>query len=140
MTAAQKFSTAEPLDFNTFGFDTAFKWHGLSVTGEYFAGEADGQTSGHKLRAEGFYAQAGYFVIPKKVELAYRYSYLDPNRDVTNDQWVENSAAASWYINNHNLKLQADYTNVHKQAAIASTSGKNATDDQQVRFQAQILF
>jgi hypothetical protein len=36
--------------------------------------------------------------------------------------------------------LQADYTNVHKQAFIASTSEKNAADDQHVRFQAQILF
>lgn len=140
MAAAQKFTAGEPLDFNTFGVDTAFKWQGLFVTGEYFAGEAKGQVSKHKLRAEGFYAQAGYFVIPKEVELAYRYSYLDPNSDATNDHWVENSAAASWYINKHNLKLQADYTNVHKQAAIASTSGKNPTDDHQVRFQAQILF
>jgi phosphate-selective porin OprO and OprP len=140
MTTAQKFSTGEPLDFNTFGVDTAFKWQGLSATGEYFTGEAKGQVSKHTLRSEGFYAQAGYFVIPKEVELAYRYSYLDPNRTAGNDHWVENAAAVSWYINKHNLKLQADYTNVHKQAAIASTSGKNATDDQQVRFQAQILF
>ncbi|HXE96476.1 MAG TPA: porin [Dongiaceae bacterium] len=140
MTATQKFSAGEPLDFNTFGVDTAFKWQGLSVTGEYLAGEAKGQVSKHKLRAEGFYAQAGYFVIPNKVELAYRYSYLDPNRDASNDHWVENAAAVSWYINKHNLKLQADYTNVHKQSAIASTSGNNATDDQQVRVQAQILF
>ncbi len=140
MTAAQKFSSGEALDFNSFGVDTVFKWHGLSATGEYFFGQAEGQTSGHKLRAEGFYGQVGYFVIPQKVELAYRYSYLDPNRDIANDHWVENSIAASWYINNHNLKLQADYTNVHKQAAIASTSGIHPTDDQQVRFQAQILF
>ncbi|MBT1072862.1 porin [Pelotalea chapellei] len=140
MTASQKFSAGESLDFNTFGIDTAFKWRGLSVTGEYFSGEADGQQSRHKLRAEGFYAQAGYFVIPKKVELAYRFSYLDPNRDVLNDHWTENAVAASWYINNHNLKLQADYTNVHKQSGIASTKGANPTDDNQVRFQAQILF
>ena len=140
MITAQKFAAGEALDFNTYGVDAAFKWQGLSVTGEYFAGEAEGQSSGHKLRAEGAYAQAGYFVVPKKIELAYRLSYLDPNRDVSNDHWVENSAAASWYINGNNIKLQADYTNVHKQGAIASTSGTHATDDQQYRFQAQILF
>jgi phosphate-selective porin OprO/OprP len=140
MRTAQRFGASEPLDFNTFGIDSAFKWHGVSVSGEYFAAQAKGQTTHHLLRAEGFYAQAGYFVIPKQVEIAYRYSYLDPNRDVTNVHCVENSAAISWYINNNNLKLQADYTNVHKQATIASTSGVNPTDDQQVRFQAQILF
>lgn len=140
MPPAQKFVAPEQLDFNTFGIDGAFKWQGLSVTGEYFAAQAKGQTSHHTLRAEGFYAQAGYFIIPKQVELAYRYSYLDPNRDISNCHWVENSAAVSWYISNNNLKLQADYTNVHKQAAIASTGGANPTDDQQIRFQAQILF
>ena len=143
MTAAQKFNTTEAIDFNTYGVDTVFKWRGLSVTGEYFRGYAEGQTTTHKLNAEGFYGQAGYFILPKKVELAYRYSYLDPNQSTTKDHWTENTAAVSWYINNHNLKLQADYTNVHKQSNIASVnSGPNAkaSDDQQVRFQAQILF
>lgn len=140
MTAAQKLSASEAIDFSTYGIDAAFKWRGLSATGEYFSGDADGQKSGHRLHAEGFYAQTGYFVIPKQVELAYRYSYLDPNHNVSNDHWIENTVAASWYINNHNLKLQTDYTKVHKQSAIASTSGKNGTDDNQIRFQAQIVF
>lgn len=137
---ARKFNGSEPIDFNNFGIDAIFKWQGLSIQGEYLFGQAEGQQTKNKLRAEGFYGQAGYFVIPKQVELAYRYSYLDPNRDVTNDHWVENTGAVSWYINKHFLKLQADYTNVHKQAAIASTKGANATDDKQIRFQAQILF
>jgi len=140
--AVLKISTAEAIDINTAGADAVFKWLGFSATGEYFFAEAAGQTTKRKLRAEGFYAQAGYFVIPKKVELAYRYSYIDPNRDVVNDHWVENTGAVSWYVNNHNLKVQADYTNVHRQAAIASTTktGGTATDDQQVRFQVQMLF
>ncbi|MBW4055502.1 MAG: porin [Proteobacteria bacterium] len=137
---ARTFSTAESIDFTTFGVDTAFKWKGFSATGEYFKGFAEGQTTKHNLIAEGFYGQAGYFVIPKKVELAYRYSYFDPNHIASNDHWVENTAAVSWYINNHNLKLQADYTNIHKQAAISFNKGPHATDDQQVRFQAQMLF
>lgn len=137
---AQKISAAEPIDFNTYGVDSAFKWQGFSAVGEYFKGIAKGQTTGHKLTADGFYAQAGYFVIPKKVELAYRYSQLDPNKGVSNDHSIENSAAVSWYINKHNLKLQADYTDIHKQAAISFNKGPKATDDQQIRFQAQMIF
>jgi len=138
--AAKKIDANEAVDFNTAGVDAVFKWRGFSAQGEYFTGQADGQTSSNIVRAEGFYLQAGYFVIPKKLELAARYAYLDPNRDVANDHWIESTGAVSWYINNHSLKLQADYTDVHRQAAIASTSGRNATDDQQVRFQAQIMF
>lgn len=137
---ARQIGTSEAVDYNTAGFDAAFKWRGLSAQGEYFIGQADGQTSHNTARAQGFYAQAGYFVIPKQLELGARYSYVDPNRDITNDHWVETTGVVSWYINNHNLKLQADYTSVHKQKAIASTSGSNATDDQQVRFQAQLIF
>ncbi|NJD90872.1 MAG: porin, partial [Geobacter sp.] len=98
------------------------------------------QTTNNTLRAQGFQAQAGYFVIPKKVELALRYAYLDPNRDVTNDHTVETAGALSWYINGNNLKLQADYANIHKQSATAFNKGPHATDDQQVRFQAQMIF
>jgi len=138
MPASQRFTNGEQLDFNSIGVDTAFKWQGLSVASEYFYAEAKGEDS--TLRADGFYAQAGYFVIPSKVELAYRYSYLDPNNKVANDHWIENTVAASWYINKHNLKIQTDYTLVHKQAAIASTRGANDTDDNQLRFQVQMLF
>ena len=132
--------TKEAVDYNTAGIDGVFKWKGLSVQGEYFIGQADGSTSKNTLRAQGFYAQAGYFVIPKKLELAARYAYLDPNRDIANDLQVEATGGVSWYLSGNNLKLQADYTNVHKQKAISYNSGPNATDDRQVRFQAQLLF
>lgn len=137
---SRQINLSESVDYNTAGFDTAFKFRGLSMTGEYFIGQADGNTTGNTVRAQGFYAQLGYFVVPRCLELAARYSYLDPNRDVANDLWVETTGAVSWYINDHNLKLQADYTNVHKQKALTFNNGPNATDDQQVRIQAQLLF
>ena len=46
-------------------------------------------------------------------------------------------------LNKHNLKIQADYANIHKQKLIASTNPghtANATDDTQFRLQAQIIF
>jgi len=132
--------TKEAVDYNTAGFDGVFTWQGLSVQGEYFIGQADGSTSKNTLRAQGYYAQAGYFVIPKKLEVAARYAYLDPNRDIANDLQVEATGGVSWYLSGNNLKLQADYTNIHKQKAISYNSGPNTTDDRQVRFQAQLLF
>lgn len=139
-SAAKKITTTEAVDFNTAGFDMAFKWRGFSAQGEYFMAQAEGQTSKNSVKAEGFYAQAGYFVIPGTLELAARYSYLEPNQDFLNDNWVETTGAVSWYIKKHSLKLQADYTNVHKQSAIAFNNKPNSTDDQQVRFQAQLMF
>ena len=124
----------DKLDVDSYGADLAFKWLGLSVQAEYLLGQAESQANGHLLRAHGCYAQAGYMVIPKTLELAYRYSYLDPDRDVTNNIMTEQIGAVSWYFNKHNLKLQADVGNIHTQTATAPT------DDLQYRVQTQIIF
>ena len=130
-----RFNTTEKLDINTFGIDAAFKWMGFSAQGEYFWGQATGQDTDDKLRAQGYYAQVGYFIIPKHLETAFRYSYVDPNRDIANDLQTEVQGAISYYFCKHNLKIQGDISNIHKQ----SSSGK-PTDDMQYRLQAQIIF
>lgn len=129
------FATSEKIDVDTFGLDAAFKWLGASAQAEYLLGQADGQSSGKTLRAHGFYAQAGYCIVPKTVEVAFRYSYVDPNRDASGDLQTDTQGAISWYINKHNLKLQGDVTDSHKQ-----NGGKASTDDMQYRLQAQIIF
>ncbi|WP_306533301.1 porin [Geobacter sp.] len=143
-TAAQRINNVkESVDFHTAGFDAAFKWHGLSLQGEYMFGQADGSKSNNTVRAHGYYAQAGYFVIPKHLELAARYSYIDPNRDVSNDLWVETTGAVSWYFIGHNLKVQADFSNIHRQGRISSNdppATASTVDDKLVRLQAQLFF
>jgi phosphate-selective porin OprO/OprP len=123
----------DKLDVDSYGADLAFKWMGASLQGEYMLGQAEAQSNGHLLRAHGFYAQAGYMIL-SKLEVALRYSYFDPDRDVANDHIIETIGAVSYYFNKHNLKLQADAGNIHTQ-----TSTK-PTDDMQFRVQAQIIF
>lgn len=127
------FTATEKVNIDTWGIDTAFKWHGLYAEGEYLAGQAEGKTSGKLLRAHGFYAQAGYCIIPKTLEAAIRYSYVDPNRDKSGDNLTETQGAVSWYMNKHNLKLQGDITDSHDQS-------KGGTDDMIFRLQAQVIF
>ena len=129
------FDNTEKVDVGTYGFDAAFKWRGFSAQGEYFGGKAEGQAQGRTVNSRGYYGQAGYFLLPKKLEVAARYSCVDPDRDISQDLQVEVTGAVSYYFQGHNLKLQGDYTNIHKQIA-----GKQATDDQQMRVQAQVAF
>ena len=129
-----KFTTSEKLNINTMGFDAAFKWYGFSALGEYIMGQAEGTKSGKLLRAQGLYGQAGYCIIPKTLELAFRYSYFDPDRDVSNDLQTDIQGAVSYYFNKHNLKLQGDVTNSH----IQHTAGP--TEDMIYRLQAQVIF
>jgi phosphate-selective porin len=127
------FTQTEKLDIHTYGFDAAFKWQGAYAIGEYLLGQAEGSSSGKLLRAHGFFAQAGYCIIPKKLETAVRYSWLDPNRNAANDQLTEVAGAVSYYFDRHNLKLQADLADIHDQATRRS-------DEMQYRVQAQIIF
>ncbi|HZV82278.1 MAG TPA: porin [Geobacteraceae bacterium] len=127
------FNSSEKVDVDTFGADAAFKWLGASAQAEYLLGQADGHTTDRTLRAHGFYAQAGYCIIPKTLEAAFRYGYVDPNRSKGNDLIRETGGAVSWYFDKHNLKLQGDITNIHDQS-------KGRTDDLIYRLQAQLTF
>jgi phosphate-selective porin OprO/OprP len=127
-------AASDKLDVDSYGADLAFKWMGASLQGEYILGQAEAQSNGHLLRSQGFYAQAGYMVLPKTLEVAFRYSYFDPDRDVTNDNITEMIGAVSYYFNKHNLKIQADVGDIHDQAKGVKT------DDMQYRVQAQIIF
>jgi phosphate-selective porin OprO/OprP len=130
-------STPGKFNVNNYGVDTAFKWKGLFVQAEYMFGEAESQAliANNLLRGRSFYAQAGYMIIPGKLETAFRYSYFDPNRDVANNTQTEQIGAISYYFEKHNLQLQADVGNIHTQTGVGA-----ATDDMQYRVQAQIIF
>jgi phosphate-selective porin OprO/OprP len=130
------FDNTERVDVGSYGFDAAFKWRGFSAQGEYFGGKADGKRTGNTVHSRGYYAQAGYFLLPKRLEVAARYSSVDPNRNKARDHQVEVTGGVSYYFEGHNLKLQGDYTNIHTQQAV----GKQPTDDRQLRVQAQLAF
>ncbi|HEY7528975.1 MAG TPA: porin, partial [Candidatus Deferrimicrobiaceae bacterium] len=130
------FDNTEKVDVGVYGFDAAFQWRGLSVQGEYFGGKAEGKNNGPTVHSRGYYAQAGYFLLPKHLEVAARYSCVDPNRDTSRDLQIEITGGVSYYFQGHNLKLQGDYTNIHTQRA----AGNQPTDDKQMRVQAQLAF
>jgi phosphate-selective porin OprO/OprP len=128
------FNAVEKLDVNMGGFDAAVKWMGFYGIGEYFFGQAEGSTTGAEARAQGYLLQGGYCIIPKKLEVAMRYGYIDPNRTVANDLQSEVGGAVSYYFVKHDLKLQADVSNLHNQASATNR------DEMQYRVQAQIIF
>jgi len=126
------FNATEKVSIDQLGIDAAFKWQGLSLQGEYFWARGEGNTSNKDVFAQGFYAQAGYFILPKHLEIAMRYAWMDPNRDLKNNLTSEIQGAVSYYFFDHNLKLQADMTNHHE--------NKDKSDNLIGRIQAQLNF
>jgi phosphate-selective porin OprO/OprP len=132
-SAYGKFWTANGKDLQNFGFDAHFKWMGIAVQGEVLYSQGKDSADLGK-RAMIWYTQAGYMITPK-IGLAVRYSQFDPNRAKTADLQSEQIGAVSYYFDKHNLKVQADVGNIHKQ-----TGATTRTDDMQYRVQAQLVF
>ncbi len=63
-------------DSATVSVDTTFKYRGLSFAGEIFTNEED-VAGGGTVDGSGWYAQVGYFLQPKKFEIAGRFSAVD---------------------------------------------------------------
>jgi len=94
--------------------DLAFKYLNFSFEGGYYFRNIDpDQPTPHgEENAQGYYLQGGYFLIPKKLELAARYSWVNPdnpNQTDDNEQQAY-TGGLSYYFYGHPLKLQADYS------------------------------
>lgn len=113
------------------GADAVFKFKGFSLYGEWFD-----STNDRDVLADfddgGFVAQAGYFIVPQKFELAARFAQIDPNNDRDDDEQEERGVALGWFFNKHAHKLQADYRQVENVAT-------DVTNDE-LRLQYQIIF
>ena len=102
---------------NLVNIDANLKYMGFSLHGEYFVGNSDlnGDPSG-------FYVQGGYFFVPKKWEIAGRYSRTGCDDGLASGQCVgldsisETSASLNYHFWRHNLKAQLGYTNVNSDA------------------------
>lgn len=64
---------------NRFGIEASYVAPRISVRGEYIEGK-DGKTN-----RSGWYIQAGYFVIPQKLQVLGKYDLYDPNLSTTDN-------------------------------------------------------
>ena len=121
-------------DISNYGFDAYFKWMGLAVQGEVLFGQGESYATGIDNRTMGWYGQAGYNITPN-IGVAFRYSQFDKDRDTANDLESEQVGAITYYFDKHNLKVMADFGNVHTQRPTGPT-----TDDMRYRAQVQLVF
>jgi len=107
---SDRVATAD-VETNLVNIDANLKYMGWGVHAEYFnKNVSDGAGD-----PSGFYAQAGYYFVPKKVELAARYGYTDCDNGLAtgtcsgNDSLSEASATLNYYFWRHSLKAQLGY-------------------------------
>lgn len=109
---------ASPLE-NEFAWNAelAFRWSGLYAAFEWFDQEfGTEEVSGGDLDTDshGFYAQAGYFVVPERLEVGFRFAEIrfeDSGADLSpaglhrRREWL---GVLGYFFEGHNLKVQMD--------------------------------
>jgi len=130
--AATATALAHQNEQSIFGIDAVAKYKGFSIFAERFDRENDRNNGFSDFDDEGLVVQAGYFVVPKKFEIALRTAEFDPNSGRADDERTEDGVAFSWFLNKHAHKLQADYRQIEDK-------GRDAKD-KEIRIQYQLIF
>jgi hypothetical protein len=115
--------------------ELSMKYRGFSWHNEYFVMTEDPESDGDTVDSDGFFTQAGYFVIPKKLEVAARYSLLDPDNDVSDDFGREYALGVNYYFRAHRSKIQADFGHY-----VTEEGEEQDKQENRVRVQYQIVF
>ncbi|UJS16167.1 MAG: porin [Candidatus Jettenia sp.] len=115
--------------------ELSMKYRGFSWHNEYFVMTEDPEGGGDSLDSDGFFTQAGYFVIPKRLEVAARYSLLDPDNDASDDFGREYTAGINYYFRAHRSKIQADFSHYVTEQGEEPNNNQN-----RFRVQYQIVF
>ncbi len=128
---------------STYGSDLVMKlwtanlnarWQGATFAAEYYNLNAD-PDQGADWGADGYYLQAGYQVIPQRLELALRYAAVestDADASAKFDK-SETQFGVNYYFARHALKLQSDIT-------LVEDNWNQGQDDTIFRLQAQFYY
>lgn len=92
------------------GVEFAYTGEPFSVKGEYIQGK-DGSTG-----KEGWYLQAGYFIIPSRVQGVVKFDTFDPDRGVSKNETDVFTARANIYFNKWAF-LQVNYEDKRERGA-----------------------
>jgi phosphate-selective porin OprO and OprP len=142
---------------NAFNLEFAVKASRLYATAEHFwmSDEQENPAVGPTIDSRGFHVQAGYMVVPRRVEVGLLHARITPDADEEDADVTETRAVVSYYWQAHSLKLQADAGRISfddRFGAISSrarqglpslgtrlSSGRSFADTQ-VRVQMQVAF
>jgi hypothetical protein len=105
---------------------------GFFVTGEYL--QLTRSIGGTDITSGGFYGQAAYMVMPKKLELVGRYAQYDPNNDVDDDVMTEIRGGVVFYHSGHNHKLALEGVQITQEIPGNEVSSMGAALNYQFSF------
>src|SRR5712692_10445223 len=129
------------VDIGTGGLDFILKYKGFSLQAEGFVRNVDTHDSSKRIgNATGYYVQAGYFIVPKTIEVVGRYSAMDPDTRLGHDLITSGVGGLNWYFSGHEHKLQFDYGVITTRLGGADVGGNITLIENRGRLQYTIVF
>lgn len=92
------------------GWGARYEWERLSLKSAYMLFQ-DGAAPGN-----GWYGQAGFFLLPKQLQAVIRFEGFDPNERAANNAERDLSLGLNYFIANHNAKVQLNYVRKDEQS------------------------
>jgi phosphate-selective porin OprO/OprP len=107
------FAITSPDERHAYSADAWLNIGPFDLIGEYLDEKVDGRvatgiTPMADFEASGWYVQASYFLIPKKLQAVVKWEVLDPGQ-VPNDGIHSITGGLNYYIHGDGIKLMADY-------------------------------
>ena len=136
-------SSAVNGQFKTEGImqEFALKYRGLNIQEEIHLKQIKDNNPHSKTNLMGGYAVISYFphyivpAIPKPLNIAYRYSVVDPNTFDGSDKLHEHTVGMNWLFAGHRNKITADITHM-----MLEQDAGNPLTEQRVRLQWDVSF
>jgi hypothetical protein len=115
------------VDFSTWAVDGVFKYRGFSLQGEFYFKNVIRHDKGLPCmnasctatapnqfgNALGWYVQSGYYLIPRKLEVAARFAYWDPDTHSASDLIKETDVSLNWFLNGtYDHQIMLTYSNI----------------------------
>lgn len=115
------------IDYSTWAVDGIFKYRGFSLQSEFYfknvilhdkglpcMNTACTLTAPGRIgNALGWYVQSGYYLIPRKLEVAARYAYWDPDTRAADDLVHQTDVSLNWFLNGtYDHQIMVTYSNI----------------------------
>ena len=108
------FNLPSAAERTAYGVDAAFKLGQFDLAAEYISERIGTRTVGGVaplftgFRADGYYVQPSYFVIPKKLQLVAKWESFNPGQ-FADDDIHSVTAGVNYYLKGDDIKLLANY-------------------------------
>ncbi|HXU31215.1 MAG TPA: porin [Thermoanaerobaculia bacterium] len=101
-------------DRRGWGIDSQLVFGRFDLWGEYLSTrwEPESRRPSAVVESSGWYAQAGLYVVPERLQVVLKEETFDPRTDHSGDTTTTDTAGINYFFKGHDLKLMVDYLRV----------------------------